>query len=145
MNLAQFNVAKLVAPTDDPAVAEFMDALGPINALADEALGFVWRLQTDEGDATSVKAFDDDLIILNFSVWGSVESLRAYVYKSEHLEYLRRRREWFEANTEPHLVLWWIPVDHTPDVTEAVERLEQLRRDGPSDDVFTFGTVPRTA
>ena len=145
MNVAQLNIGRLVAPTDDPAVAEFMDALEPINALADEAPGFVWRLQTEEGDATSIKLFDDDLIIINFSVWETVDQLREYVYKSAHRDYLRRRLEWFEKHVDAHLVLWWVPEGEIPSIEEALERLDHLRRHGTSAHAFTFGTVPEHA
>ncbi|HVF13464.1 MAG TPA: DUF3291 domain-containing protein, partial [Acidimicrobiales bacterium] len=100
--------------------------------------GFVWRLQTDEGDATSIRAFDDDLLIVNMSVWESAEALADFTYRSDHLAVMRRRRGWFEAMAEPHLVLWWVPSGHIPEVEEAKQRLELLRRTGPSPDAFTF-------
>ena len=145
MNIAQFNIGKLVAPTDDAAVAEFMEGLEPINALADESKGFVWRLQTDEGDATSIKLFDDDLIIVNYSVWETVEQLRDFVYRSRHREYLRRRLEWFEKHAEPHLVMWWVEEGEIPTVEAAVARLEHMQDHGPDEYAFTFSTVPEPA
>jgi hypothetical protein len=137
-HLAQFNVARLHAPIDDPSIAEFVEALEPINALADTAPGFVWRLQTDDGDATSIRLFDDDLIIVNMSVWESVESLRAFVYTTEHRRYLARRKEWFGPMDEDYLVLWWVQSGTTPDPTEGVARLERLRTHGPTPEAFTF-------
>ena len=138
-HLAQLNIGRMVAPTSAPEIAEFMAALDPINALAEAAPGFVWRLQTEAGNATDIHAFaDDELLRLNMSVWESVESLRAFTYSSAHTGVLRRRREWFERLGEAHLVLWWVPAGHIPTVTEAIARLERLRRDGPTPAAFTF-------
>jgi Domain of unknown function (DUF3291) len=137
-HLAQLNVGRMVAPTTAPEVADFMAALHPINDLADDAPGFVWRLQTDAGNATDIYAFDDPLLLLNMSVWTSIEALRAFTYSSAHIDVLRRRREWFERLEAAHLVLWWIPTGHIPTVSEAIERLERLRRDGPTAAAFTF-------
>lgn len=137
-HVVQFNIARLRAPLDDPATSEFVDALEPINALADAAPGFVWRLQTDDGDATSIRLFDDDAIIVNMSVWESIESLRAFVYSSEHKKYLARRHEWFTVMDEMYLVLWWVPVGTIPEPAEGVRRLLHLREHGPSPRAFTF-------
>ena len=115
-----------------------MAALDPVNALADAAAGFVWRLQDDDGNATSIRAFDDDRMILNMSVWESAEALSDFTYRSAHRDVMRRRREWFAVPDEAHLVLWWVPVGHVPDVEEAKARLELLRRVGPSPPAFTF-------
>jgi hypothetical protein len=116
----------------------FVSQLASINALADAAPGFVWRLQTEEGDATGIRVFDDDAIIINVSVWESIEALRAFVYRSDHVEVMRKRREWFEHMPEAYLVLWWVPVGHLLTIGEAIERLETLRRVGPSPPAFTF-------
>src|SRR5215211_1575777 len=96
MHLAQLNVARLRAPVDDPMIDDFRNNLLRINALGDASPGAVWRLQTEDGDATAIKAFDDPLVILNLTVWESVEALKSFVYKTEHVDFLRRRREWFE-------------------------------------------------
>jgi hypothetical protein len=136
-HLAQVNVARLAAPLDSPRLAEFVAALDPINALADDAPGFVWRLQTEDGDATSIRAFDDDMILVNLSVWGSIEALGDFVYRSRHAGVMRRRREWFEA-METYLALWWIEPGHVPTVAEASERLDRLAADGPTPFAFTF-------
>ena len=114
-----------------------MAALDPINALADGTPGFVWRLQTEDGNATSIRAFDDDLMMLNMSVWESVEELTQFVYRSAHVDVMRRRREWFER-IETHMVLWWVPAGHIPSVDEALERLTHLRAHGPTPYAFTF-------
>ena len=138
-HVAQLNIGRLRAETDDPLVAEFMAALDPINALADAAPGFVWRLQTEEGNATAIRAFDDDpLMALNLSVWESIESLADFAYRSAHTAFLRRRSEWFERLGVVYLVLWWIPAGTVPTLDEAIDRLDHLRRFGPSPEAFTF-------
>ena len=137
-HLAQVNVARLVAPIDSPALAEFVANLEPVNALADGSPGFVWRLQTEAGDATSLRIFDDDLVIVNLSVWESIDALREYVYRTAHADVLRRRLEWFDRPTEAHLALWWIEAGSIPSLPEARERLFTLRSEGPSPDVFTL-------
>ena len=137
-HLAQVNVAVLRAPLDSPRLAGFVELLDPVNALADRSPGFVWRLQTEDGDATAIRAFEDDRIIVNLSVWASLEALGEFVYASGHLDVLRRRHEWFEKMAEAHLALWWIPAGTTPTVEEAKGSLEVLRERGPSPDAFTL-------
>ena len=138
-HLAQLNIALARAPLEAPLMQEFVERLEPVNAAADASPGFVWRLQTDDGDATGIRAFGDDRLIVNMSVWESLEALRAFVYSNRrHLDAMRRRREWFERLGEMYLVLWWVPAGHLPGVAEAEERLELLRRIGPSADAFTF-------
>ena len=138
-HLAQVNVARLLAPIESPEIAGFVAALDPVNARADRAAGFVWRLQTEAGNATAVHAFDDPLVIVNLSVWESLEALEAFAYGDQgHRAVLRRRREWFERHLESHTALWWIPAGTTPTVTEAVDRLEHLRAHGPTRRAFTF-------
>jgi len=137
-HLAQFNVARLRAPLTDPSSAGFVAGLDLMNTLADASPGFVWRLaEGPEGDATTVRPLDPDVIV-TMSVWESVEALRAYAYQSAHLDYLRRRREWFLPHDFPaSLVLWWIRAGHIPTVAEACERLELVAA-GPSPEAFTF-------
>jgi hypothetical protein len=137
-HLAQLNIGRTLAPLDSEQLSGFVGALDEINALADAAPGFVWRLQTEDGDATAIKAFDDDLMIVNMSVWESLEALSDYVYRSDHKDVMRRRRQWFERMDLAYLVLWWVPAGHRPSVDEAVERLEVLRASGPTPDAFTF-------
>ena len=137
-HLAQLNVARLRAPLDDPLIADFVDNLEHVNALGERSPGYVWRLQTDAGDATAVRAFDDPLTILNLTVWTSVEALGDFAYRSGHLAFLRRKREWFERAVEAHLVMWWVPAGHLPTVEEALGRLEDLRTNGASARAFTF-------
>lgn len=135
--LAQLNVARLVAPIDSPQLADFVANLDRINALADNAPGFVWRLQTEDGDATAIRHFGDEFIV-NMSVWRDTESLRDYVYRSAHLDVMRRKKEWFEKMREAHMVLWWVPAGHRPSLDEADARLQQLRENGPSEHAFLF-------
>jgi hypothetical protein len=136
--LAQFNVAQLRAPLDSPGLADFVAALEHINALAEASPGFVWRLQDDAGDATALRPLGEAALV-NMSVWRDVASVNDYVYRSAHMDYLRRRREWFERPQGAALVLWWVPAGTRPTVTEALERLGRLRDQGPSELAFTFG------
>jgi hypothetical protein len=139
-HLAQVNIGVLRAPIDSPQIAGFVEQLDPINALADASPGFVWRLQTESGNATSVRAFDDDTILINMSVWRSLEELRDFVYRSAHVDVLRRRGDWFERLKEAHIVLWWLPADRLPTLEEAAWRIELVRRHGPTAEAFTFRT-----
>lgn len=141
LHVAQINIGTMVAPTDDPRVAEFMDGLDRINALADTAPGFVWRLQTGDGNATSIQIFPDPLTLLNMSVWESVETLKAYVYQSDHVDFFRRRAEWFEADAK-RVALWWVEPGSVPELDEAVRRVEFLELRGPSPYAFGFGRAP---
>lgn len=137
-HLAQFNVALQRAPLESPELAEFMALIPSINALADAAPGFVWRLTGADGDdATEIRPYGD-LVIINYSVWESPEALWDFTYRSGHLAVMRRRREWFHRMVEAHLVLWWIPAGHQPTVPEGVDRLAQLRAHGPGPAAFTF-------
>jgi len=137
-HLAQYNLARLVAPLDDPLIADFVANLDRVNSLGDRTPGFVWRHQTEEGNSTSVRVRGDPLILINFTVWEDAESLFEFTYRSGHAEIYRRRREWFEPPSEAHLVLWWIPAGHEPTVEEAEERLDYLRAHGPTPHAFTF-------
>ena len=137
-HLAQVNVATLRFPLDGPELAGFVAQLEPLNALADGYPGFVWRLQTEDGDATAIRPFDDERIMVNLSVWASLEALRSFVYASRHLGVMRHRRAWFTRMTDPYLALWWVPAGTVPTVAEARDRLVLLARRGPSADAFTF-------
>ena len=140
-HLAQINIARMLAPIDDPLMAEFVAQLPAINALADSSPGFVWRLQTESGDATSVKIYDDDRIIVNISVWESVESLREYAYRSTHTGVLKYRTKWFENIKGPYMALWWIPAGHIPTPEEGKARLDYLREHGDTAYAFSFKNV----
>src|ERR1051325_2965598 len=138
-HLAVFNIGRIVAPLDSPQLRGFMDGLDRINALAEAAPGFVWRYTAaGTNNATAARPFDDPDIIINFGVWQSREHLWEFVYRTQHLDFLRRRREWFEHMLEAYLVLWWVPAGYIPSVDEAKARLEHLRQVGPSPDAFTF-------
>jgi len=137
-HVAQVNIGRIVGPIDSPVMAEFVARLDEINALAERSPGFVWRLKTEDGDATAIRPYDDDMIIVNMSVWESAAALHDYVYRSEHVEVMRRRREWFSRMTDAFMALWWVPAGHLPTVAEAVARLERLRTDGPTPHAFTF-------
>jgi hypothetical protein len=136
--LAQANIARTKAPLDDPLMQGFVEQLEPINRLADNSPGFVWRLQTEEGDATSIQLFDDPRIIVNLSVWASFEALKSFVYSGEHLQVLRSKKSWMEQLDSPALVLWWVPASHRPSPQEARQALLQLEQCGPSAAAFTF-------
>jgi hypothetical protein len=141
--LAQVNIGRLQAPLDSPQLADFVAALDPVNAAADAAPGFVWRLQTEDGNATSVRAFEWDQagsagIIMNMSVWESPEALAAFVYSDTHRRVLARRRQWFERMTEAYTALWWIPRGTVPTPADAEDRVRRLRAHGPTADAFTL-------
>jgi hypothetical protein len=138
-HVAQINIARMKAPLDDPIMQAFVTGLDPINALADAAPGFVWRLQDESGDATSLRPFPDDYLIVNMSVWESVESLRLFTYKTAHVEYVRQRKVWFETLDQPIYALWWLPAGKIPTVAEAKIRLDHLIQHGDSPTAFTFG------
>ncbi len=137
-HLAQLNVARVLAPLDDPSIADFVDALDRINALAETSPGFIWRLQSDSGNATDIRVEQDPLLIVNLTVWVSVEALFDFTYRTGHNRILARRRDWFERMEAAHLVLWWVPAGHRPNLDEAMARLARLRRDGPTPAAFTF-------
>lgn len=137
-HLAQVNIGRMKAPIDDPVMEGFRSQLDPINLLADKSPGFVWRLQTDEGNATAIRPYDDERMAINLSVWESLEALQGFVYKSAHVGPLRDRREWFEPIEGPVLALWWVPAGHIPTVAEAKARLQHLHEHGPSAEAFTF-------
>jgi hypothetical protein len=136
--LAQLNTGFIRGPIDSPIMAEFVANLARINALADASPGFVWRLQSEAGDATALRPFANPDQLLNMSVWRDTEALRRFVYRSAHADILRRRREWFEQVVEPIMVLWWVPRGHRPGIEEAVAKLELLRASGATAEAFTF-------
>ena len=137
-HLAQLNIGRMLAAIDDPIMAEFVANLDRINALADGASGFVWRLQSDSGNATEFRPFADEMLIVNMSVWESLETLKDYVYKSAHAEIMRNRRQWFEKMDEVFTGRWGIPAGTIPTVEEATARLESLRQHGETPYAFSF-------
>lgn len=142
--LAQVTLARLMAPLDDPSLHDFVAGLAPVNASADAAPGFVWRLQAEDDDPTAaVRAFDWDIedssgVLPNISVWTSVEALADFVYSGEHLAFLKRRREWFHPVKEMMTALWWVPPGHRPTVAEAGAKIRHLRANGPTSESFTL-------
>jgi len=145
-DLAQVNVSRLLAPLGFPQLAPFEAALAEVNAAGEAAAGFLWRLQTEDGNATAVKAFGWDVagshgVIVNLTTWTSVEALGGFVFSGPHLQIMRRRRQWFHRAAEATTALWWVPSGHRPSTDEAEDRVRQLRRDGPSADSFTFRTT----
>lgn len=137
-HIAQMNVGTALFPLDDPRLADFMNQLDEVNALAEASPGFVWRLKADDGNATSIKASDDPKFIVNMSVWQSVESLFDYVYKTAHRLVMARRREWFDRPVEAYQVLWWVEPGTAPSVADGLARLRHLETHGPTPYAFTF-------
>jgi hypothetical protein len=140
-HLAQVNIGRVRAPIDDPLMAGFVARLDDINALADASPGFVWRLQTEAGNATAFRPYDDDRILINLSVWETPEQLRDFVYRSAHTEVMRQRKAWFERFSGMYYALWWVPAGHIPSLAEAKERLEHLRAHGESAYAFSFAML----
>jgi Domain of unknown function (DUF3291) len=141
--LAQVNIGRLREPLDSPRLAGFVAALDPVNAAADAAPGFLWRLQTEDGNATAVRAFEWDQagsagIIMNMSVWESPETLAAFVYSDTHRAVLTKRRQWFERMTEAYTALWWTPRGTIPATQDAEDRVRLLRAHGPTQQAFTL-------
>jgi hypothetical protein len=137
-HIAQYNVAWLAAPLDDPRMAGFVGDLDRVNGLGDATPGFVWRLKADDGNSTTIRVRDDPTIVVNFTVWETIEQLYDFAYRGEHLKVFQRRREWFRHPPHPYLVLWWVPAGHIPSIEEADERLDHLIAHGPTPYAFTF-------
>lgn len=136
--LAQVNIARMVAPLDSPVMRDFVDNLDRINAQAEAAAGFVWRLKGDGNDATSLRPYEDERIIVNMSVWETIDALFQYTYYSDHTAIFRRRAEWFVKMTTPPVALWWVEAGHIPTVAEAKVKLDLLEKHGPTPQSFTF-------
>ncbi|MBE8576640.1 DUF3291 domain-containing protein [Vibrio sp. OPT18] len=140
MKLAQLNIALAKYPLDAPEIKEFVDNLELVNGIAESSEGFVWRLKDESGDATNIQAFDDPNMIVNMSVWDSVDSLKNFMFRTHHRDFMRRKGDWFHRLPEDTYVLWWIEEDHIPTLEEAIERLEHLRETGDTPYAFTFKT-----
>lgn len=141
--LAQVNISRMKAPLDDPSFRDFVAGLEPVNAVADNAPGFVWRLQTEDGDATSVHAFEWDVrgtsgVLVNMSVWESPEALAAFVFSGEHLAIMKRRREWFHKVQDVMTALWWVPAGYRPTTADAEAKIKHMRVYGPTAEAFTL-------
>ncbi len=138
MHLAQLNIAKAKYSLESPEIKEFVDNLVPVNNTAESSNGFIWRLKDESGDATNIQAFSDPNIIVNMSVWDSVDALKNFMFRTHHRDFLRRKTEWFDNIAEDSYVLWWVPVGHIPSMEEAVEKLVILRENGDTPAAFTF-------
>jgi hypothetical protein len=140
-HVAQINIARMIATNiNDPVMKTFVDQLDEVNQIADNSKGFVWRLQDKNGNATSINAYDDQRIIVNMSVWETVEDLEIFVYKSMHKNLLKQRRDWFEKFDQIFYAIWYIPENHIPSLEEAKERLNHLQQCGPDEFAFNFNT-----
>jgi hypothetical protein len=137
-HIAQLNIARAKAPLDAPLLADFVAQLDAVNALAEASPGFVWRLKSDSGNATDIRAYDDPSMIVNMSVWESIDTLFDFAYRTPHTKVMNRRKEWFASLPGPHMVLWWIPIGTIPTVEEAKGRLGYLASHGPTATAFTF-------
>ena len=143
-HIAQVNIGRVKAPVEDPIMHGFMSRLDDLNALADSSPGFVWRLQTSAGNATYFRPYpEDDRVLLNMSVWESVEALQQYVYRTAHAELLKHRHEWFEKFSGVYMALWWVPAGHLPGIDEAKKRIAYLEEHGPTEFAFTFKQIFR--
>jgi len=137
-HLAQINIAKAKAEMDSEIMTGFVQRLDEINQLADQFPGFIWRLQTKDGDSTGIRVFNDPNLIINMSVWKDLDSLKNYVYKSAHVELIRDRQAWFNKMLESQIALWWVPAGHIPSIEEGKHKLDQIEKSGSSEEVFTF-------
>jgi hypothetical protein len=141
-HIAQFNIARIRYPLDDPRMAEFADNVKLINGLAEQIEGFVWRLQDDSGNAMGMTVYDDPGILPNLTVWENVQALERFVWRTLHRRFYLRREDWFVPIEGPPLVLWWIPAGHRPTLAEGVERLDHLKAHGPSWHAFGWENLP---
>lgn len=139
--LAQVNIARALAPLDSPVMAGFVARIAEINTLAEKSPGYVWRFQDDTGNALYVRPYEDPAMLFNLSVWETPEHLKAYVYRTNHVELLRQKQQWFESGDAPILALWWIPAGTIPTVDEAKARLEHLRQHGATAHAFGFREI----
>lgn len=138
MQLAQLNIAKAKYDLEAPEIKDFVDNLAPINKIAESSEGFIWRLEDESGDATSIQAFADPKMIVNMSVWANIDSLKDFMFRTHHRDFLRRKSEWFEQLSKDSYVLWWIEDGHIPTLEEAISKLEFLRENGDTAQAFSF-------
>ncbi len=136
--LAEINIARMLAPLTDPVMADFANNLDQINQLAEQSPGFIWRLKGDgSNNATDIRPFDE-MVIVNVSVWESIDALHRYTYSSQHTDFFRRRTEWFNKLGAVSVAMWWVPAGHQPDIWEAKAKIEYLWAHGPTPLAFTF-------
>lgn len=139
MHLVELNIGRLIAPTDDPRVADFMDNLDRINGLGKRMPGFVWMMEGSGEPGTGntdVKLDGDPLFVANLTMWEDYESLKTFVYQTLHKKFMDRKAEWFEALTDKHFVMWHVPAGHIPTIDEALARLKHLQEHGETDHAF---------
>lgn len=137
-HLAQLNIANAKASMDSSVMEGFVSRLDEIHALSDSADGFIWRWESGSADSSVVEVFGDPLLLVNLSLWESVETLKHFVYKTVHIELIRDREAWFDKMPEMHQAVWWVPAGHIPSVAEAKQKLDLLRREGPTDSAFSM-------
>ena len=142
-HLAQLNIGRLRYEASDPRMADFIDNLALVNGLAERSEGFVWRYQDDSGSAIDTRPYDGDpRMAINMSVWTDGDAFARFVWQTVHKQFYGRREEWFEKLGEGYFVMWWVPAGHRPTVREAIERLDHLKRHGPSEHAFGWESVP---
>jgi hypothetical protein len=139
-HLAQFNIARIRYPLDDPRMAEFVDTVARVNALAEQIEGFVWRLQDASGHAMNMSVYGDPTILPNLTLWETAQALERFVWQTLHGRFYRRRADWFVPLDTP-LVMWWVPAGHRPSMEEGVARLEHLKRQGPGEQAFGWESL----
>lgn len=137
-HIAQVNMAYALAPLGDPRLAAFSAQLDQIYALAEASPGFIWRLKAEDFSSSSPDLPTDERLFATISVWSTIEALRAFTYQGEHVQVMRRRREWFVPLKGAYIALWWVPAGHTPDLAEVKERMDYLRLHGPTPFAFSF-------
>ena len=136
--LAQVNIARMLAPLDDPSMLDFVNNLDRINKLAEQSEGFIWRLVDESDNATSLRIFNDDFLIVNMSVWNSMDHLFQFTYQPGHIEIFKRKKEWFTKMGDAHLACWFVPEEYRPTIRDAEQRLEYLNKHGETPYAFTF-------
>ena len=137
--LAQINVARMKGVSiEDPIMQEFVANLDRVNQLAESSEGFVWRLKDESNNASGFNPFDDEQVIINISVWSTIETLEKFTYKTFHTDFLIRRKEWFNKYGKAHFAQWWIKKGNLPTIEQAIERLDYIQRHGPSERAFNF-------
>ncbi len=143
LHLAQFNIARIRYPLDDPRMVEFADNVARINGLAEQIDGFVWRLQDGSGNAMGMTVYDDPRVLPNLTVWRNVQALERFVFRTLHSRFYDRRADWFAPLDGPPLAMWWVPEGYQPALEEGVERLDHLKARGPSDYAFGWESLPQ--
>lgn len=137
-HIAQINIAQMLAPIDSDIMAGFVARLDEINGLAEQAEGFIWRLKGDDDNATAIRIFDNDMLIINLTVWETIEALHAFTYKTAHSELIKQKKDWFSALGKPHMALWWVKAGEIPRTEDAKVRLEYQQEHGATPYSFTF-------